>query len=205
MQIKSLLFFFILVLFINLLYGCPKKPPEVLPPEKPSFVNPIEKFLKEFSSVDSFQARTSIRIETERGGEETNFLLNGILLFQRPNKLRVLGYHPLGMSIFDALYQNGQLLIFIPFQRRIYEGYDTQFDEIMEKAGEISVKAEREEGAELPSQIRIEALDIGARIWLRLKDISLNPVFSEETFRLDPPEGIEIRSIARLLRGKKLR
>ncbi len=205
MKIRSPFYFLPIILVTIFLSGCPKKPPEILPPEKPPFVNPMEKILKEFSSVDSFQARTSIRVELERDGEERRFLLDGILLFRKPDQLRILGYHPLGISIFDALYQNNQLAIFIPFQKRAYEGDISHFEDLIEKAGDITVIAQREEDAEVPTQIMIEALDMGARILLRLKDISLNPIFGEETFRWSLPEGVEIRPIARLLRSKRIR
>lgn len=205
MRKRSYFFYLPIILTILLLFGCPKRPPDILPPEKPKFVNPIEKILREFSSVYSFQARTSIKVEIERDDEEKRFLLDGILLFRKPDQIRILGYHPLGISIFDALYQNNQLSIFIPFQKRAYEGEVSQFDDMVEKVGDIFITAQREEGEELPSQIKIEAMDMGFRILLILKNISLNPVFSEDTFRWSLPEGVEIRSIARLLRGKRIR
>jgi hypothetical protein len=99
------------------LSGCPKKIPEPIP-EKPPFENPVVKLLEAFSSVESLQARASIRIDTVRMGEEMSFLLNGFLLYQKPDRLRLLGYHPLGMGLFDALYRNGEFFLLIPLQKR---------------------------------------------------------------------------------------
>src|SRR3989304_1140542 len=78
-----ILIFILLGLFLS---GCPKKvpPPTIL--EKPSAENPVEKLLQIFSSTESLQARISIRIHTVRSGEEMNFLLNGFLLYQKPDK-----------------------------------------------------------------------------------------------------------------------
>src|SRR5512136_1666316 len=82
------------------LWGCPKK--VVVTP--PTIENPIAKILESFSPVESLQAMASMRIDTVRNGEEMNILLNGYLLYQKPNQLRLLGYHPLGMGLFDAIY-----------------------------------------------------------------------------------------------------
>lgn len=197
--------FYLLCLTITILYGCPKSKIEIKPHDRPAFVNPFEKILMEFSKVDSFQSKTSIRIESERSGEEIKYLLDGIILFHKPDRLRILGFHPLGISIFDALYYEGQLLIFIPFQKKAYIGEISKLDEMMEKAGEIIVTSEKVQESEIPGQINIEAKEIGIRFFIKLKDISLNPDLSEETFAWNLPEGIEIRPISRLLRGKILR
>lgn len=202
MRIKFPLCLISVLLGVLFLGGCPKRPPEIIQPEKPAQINPIEKILREFSPVDSFQARTSIRVEVERGGDEVKLLLDGILLFQKPDRLRIIGYHPLGISVFDTLYQNNQLFIFIPIQKKAYEGSVSQFEDMIEKAGDIMITAQKEEDGDLPDQIIIEALDMGIRIWLRLKDKILNPVFHEETFKWSLPEGVEVRSIARFLRKR---
>jgi outer membrane lipoprotein-sorting protein len=187
-----------------LLWGCPKKV-EIIPPEKPPFENPIIKLLEKFSAVESVQARASIRIETVRDGEEMNFLLNGFLLYQKPDKFRLLGYHPLGMGLFDALYRNGEFFLIIPPQKKAYTGEVSQFEDVMAKAGEIKISSEKGEGSEIPNRIQIELVEKETRIDLRLKGVSINPSLPEDSFQWNVPEGIEVRSIDRLLKGKKRR
>jgi len=196
-----LLSLLLLGLFLS---GCPKRIPERIP-EKPPFENPIDKLLEVFSSAESLQARTSIRIETVRNGEEMNFLLNGFLLYQRPNKLRLLGYHPLGMGLFDALYRGGEFFILVIPQKRAYTGEVSQFEDLIEKAGVIRVSSEKSEGSEIPNRIRIEAVEKETRIELRLKEISINSSLPEDSFQWVVPEGVEVRPLAKLLKGKKLR
>jgi outer membrane lipoprotein-sorting protein len=201
---KPCLYILCLLLLSLLLWGCPKKV-EIIPPEKPPFENPIVKLLATFSPVESLQARASIRIETVRDGEEMNFLLNGFLLYQKPDKFRLLGYHPLGMGLFDALYRNGEFFLLIPPQRKAYTGELFQFEDVMAKAGEIRISSEKGEGSEIPNRIQIELVEKETRIELRLKGISINPSLPEDSFQWNVPEGVEVRSIDRLLKGKKRR
>jgi hypothetical protein len=195
---------FSLFLFGFFLTGCPKRI-EVPPPEKPPFVNPIIKLFDTFSPVESFQARTSIRIDTVRDGQEMNFLLNGFLLYQKPDKLRLLGYHPLGMGLFDALLRNGEFFLLIPPQKRAYTGEISQFEDVMEEAGPIEVFTEKDEGNDIPNRIRIVIVEKETHIELKLKNISVNSNLPEDSFQWQVPEGVEVRSLDRLLKRKNLR
>ena len=193
-----------LLLLALFLWGCPKKI-EITPPEKPPFVNPMAKLFEAFSSAESIQARASIRIDTVRDGQEMNFLLNGFLLYQKPDKLRLLGYHPLGMGLFDALYRNGEFFLLIPPQKKAYTGEISQFEDMMERSGPIEVSTEKDEGSEIPNRIRIVMVEKETRIEFRLKNISVNSNLPEDSFQWVVPEGVEVRPIAKLLKGKKPR
>lgn len=194
-------------LFLALLFlsGCPKRPPEIPHVEKPPLVNPMEKLFEAFSPLYSLQAGVSIRIEGIKSGDEMIFLLNGFLLYQKPERIRLIGYHPLGMGVFDAVYQNGQFFLLVPFQKRAYTGEISQFRDMIENAGEIRISTERREGSDAPEIIQIEVLEKEVRLLLRLKEISINPILSEDSFRWSIPEGFEVRPIAKLLKGKKPR
>jgi hypothetical protein len=199
--------YLVLLLFLSLsLWGCPKRPPEIIRPEKP-FENPIVKILEAFSPAESLQSRASIRIETVRNGEKMNFLLGGFVLYQRPDKLRVLGYSPfpVAASLFDALYVNGAFYVLIPPQRRAYEGEISEFEGVIEKAGPIEVSVEKPEGSEVPNRIQIHSVEKETRIDLKLKDISINSSLPADTFQWNVPDGVEVRPLAQLLKGKKLR
>jgi outer membrane lipoprotein-sorting protein len=196
-----LLGLFFLVLFLS---GCPKRVPEPLVIEKLPPENPITRFLAAFSPAESLQAKASIRIETVRKGEEMNFPLNGVILFQRPDRFRILGYHPLGMGLFDAIYKNGEFFLLIPVQKRAYVGEVSQFEDLMEREGAIQISVEKSQTTEIPSRIRIEVPEKETRIDVRLRDILLNTSLPEDSFRWMIPEDVEVRPITRLLKGKKL-
>ncbi len=194
----SLSWFFLTSFF---LWGCPKKVEVV--PEKPRFVNPLYQFLNHFSSAETLQARTSIRIDTVRDGEEMNFVLNGFLFYQKPDRLRLLGYHLLGMGLFDALYREGEFFLLIPPQRKAYVGEISKLENLFQNTGEIRVSSEKPESGKIPSRIWIEWPEKETRIELRLKEITVNPLLSENTFQWVIPEGVEVRSIERLIKGKR--
>jgi hypothetical protein len=138
-----------------------------------------------------------------RNGQEVNFpSLNGMLLYQKPDQFRLLGYHPLGMGLFDALYKNGELFILIPLQKRAYSGEVLKTDDLIEKAGPMEVFIEKPEGSEIPNRIRIELVEKEIRIDLRLKEISINSLLPEESFQWVVSEGVEVQPLNKLLRKK---
>jgi outer membrane lipoprotein-sorting protein len=193
---------FLLILSLAfVLWGCPKK--VVITP--PTIENPIARILESFSPVESLQTRTSIRIDTVRDGEEMKILLNGYLLYQKPNQLRLLGYHPLGMGLFDAIYLDGAFFLLVPFQKRAYTGEVSEFEDLIEMAGPIEVQTERPEGSEIPHRIRINVIEKETRIEIRLKDPSINPSLPPDSFQWVVPEGVEVKPLAQLLKNKKLR
>jgi outer membrane lipoprotein-sorting protein len=203
---KSFTYVFLLLLISLSLWGCPKRPPEVIRPEKP-FENPIVKILEALSPAESLQSRASIRIETVRNGQEMNFFLNGFVLYERPDKLRVLGFSPfpIAASLFDALYLSGEFYVLIPPQKRAYAGEVSEFEGVIEKAGPIVVSVERPEGSEVPNRIQIHSVEKETRIDLKLKDISINSSLPADAFQWSVPEGVEVLPLAQLLKGKKLR
>ncbi len=195
----------VLLLLGYLLCGCPKKIPEPVFIERPPSKNPIATLLDAFSPVESLRAKASIRIDTVRNGQAVHFpSLNGVLLYEKPDRLRVLGYHPLGMGLFDALYRNGEFYILIPAQKRAYTGEVSQFEDLIEKAGPILISTEKVEASQIPSWIRIDVVEKETQIDLRLKEISTNSRLPEDSFQWDVPEGVGVEPLINLLK-KRLR
>ena len=192
--------FFLLALFLS---GCPKKVVKMPPIETPPVRDPMAKLLEAFSSADSVQAKASIRLDTVRKGEELKFLLNGIVLFEKPDKLRIQGYNPFGMGVFDALYRGGEFFLFSPMQNRAYTGELSQFGDLIAKAN-IRISTDKPEGNEIPNRIRIEMPEKKTRLDVRLKEISVNQILPKDTFQWVTPEGVEVRPLAQFLKGKKL-
>jgi len=197
--------FVVLSLFLMALFlaGCPKKMVRIPSVEAPPVKDPIAQLLEAFSSVESLQAKASIRVDTVRKGEEYRFLLNGIVYYEKPDKLRILGYHPFGMGVFDILYRGGEFLVFSPLQNRAYTGEISQFGDLIAKAN-IRISTEKPEGSEVPNRIRIEMPEKETRLDMKLKEISVNQPLPENWFEWDAPEGVEVKSLAQFLKGKKL-
>ncbi len=198
-------FYIICFLFLSLfLWGCPKKVAVTIPERLPA-KDPIAKLLENFSSAEFLTARTSIRIKTLREGEEMNFFLNGFLLYQKPDQLRLLGYHPFGMGLFDALYRNGEFFLLVIPHKRAYIGEISQFEDLVERAGPVEISYEKPLESEIPNRIKIHVVEKETRIDLRLKEISINSSLPEDTFQWNVPEGVEVVPLAQLLKRKRLR
>ncbi len=191
-----------LIILSFFLAGCPKKVARIPSIEAPPVRDPIAKLLETLSSVESLQAKASVRIDTVRKGEEYRFLLNGIVYYEKPDKLRILGYHPFGMGVFDALYRGGEFVLFSPLQNRAYTGEISEFRDLIAKA-DVRISAEKPEGSEVPDRIRIEMPEKETRLDMKLKEISVNQPLPGNTFEWSPPEGVEIRPLAQFLKGKK--
>jgi len=191
---------FLLILFLS---GCPKKVVKIPSIEAPPVKDPMATLLEAFSSAESLQAKASIRLETVRKGEALKFLLNGIVLYEKPDKLRILGYHPFGMGVFDARYRGGEFFLVSPLQNRAYTGEISDFRDLIAKAN-IKISAEKPEGSDVPDRIRIEMPEKETRLDVRLKEISLNQSLPKDSFQWVTPEGVEIKPLAQFLKGKKL-
>ena len=192
-----------LFLMVPFLSGCPKKLAKIPSFEAPSVKDPVAELLEAFSSAESLQAKASIRLDTMRRGEELKFLLNGVVLYERPDKLRILGYHPFGMGVFDALYRGGEFVLFSPLQNRAYTGEISEFRDLIAKAN-IKISAEKSEGRDVPDRIRIEMPEKATRLDVKLKEISVNQPLPEDAFQWVAPEGVDVRPLAQFIKGKKL-
>jgi len=191
---------FLMVLFLS---GCPKKIAMIPPIEAPPVKDPMAKLLEAFSAAESLQAKASIRLDTVRKGEELKFLLNGVVLYEKPDKLRILGYHPFGMGVFDALYRGGEFFLFSPLQNRAYTGEISEFADLIARTN-IKISAEKPEGSEVPNRIRIEMPEKETRLDVKLKEISINSSLPKDAFRWVAPEGVEVRPLSQFLKAKRL-
>jgi len=191
-----------LFLMVLLLSGCPKKIARIPSVEAPPVIDPMAKLLEAFSSAETLRAKASIRLDTVRRGEELKFLLNGIVFYERPDRLRILGYHPFGMGVFDALYRGGEFVLFSPLQNRAYTGEISEFGDLIAKAN-VKISAEKPEGSGVPDLIRIEMPEKETRLEVKLKEITINQPLPQDAFQWVPPEGVQIKSLAQFLKGKK--
>ena len=190
--------FFLLSL---LLFGCPKKVVIIPPIQTPPVKNPVNTLLEAFSDAENFQSKASIRIEALRNGQRVNFLLNGTVLYEKPDKLRILGYHPLGMGVFDALYRGGEFFLLSPVEKKAYTGEILDFEDLIEKVG-VRISTEKTPGIMVPTLIRIGVEEPETRVDLRLKEIEVNSSLPDDTFRWSVPEGVDVIPLAQLLKKK---
>ena len=190
--------FFLLGLLLS---GCPKKVVIMPPIQAPPVKNPVNVLLEAFSDAENFQSKASIRVEALRNGQRMNFLLNGTVLYEKPDKLRILGYHPLGMGVFDALYRGGEFFLLSPLEKKAYTGEILDFEDLIEKVG-VRISTEKTPGIKVPTLIRIGVDEPETRVDLRLKEIEVNSSLPDDTFRWWVPEGVDVMPLAQILKKK---
>ena len=190
--------FFLLSLLLS---GCPKKVVIVPPFQAPPVKNPVNALLEAFSDAENFQSKASIRVEALRNGQRMNFLLNGTVLYEKPDKLRILGYHPLGMGVFDALYRGGEFFLLSPIEKKAYTGEILDFEDLIEKVG-VRISTEKTPGIMVPTLIRIGVDEPETHVDLRLKEIEVNSPLPDDTFRWWVPEGVDVMPLAQILKKK---
>jgi outer membrane lipoprotein-sorting protein len=187
-----------LCLLSFLFSGCSKKvvkmPPLSIPPAR----NPVAILLEAFADTDHFQSKASIRIDTVNKGEKLSYLLNGYVLYEKPDKFRMMGYHPLGMGLFDALYRGGAFFLLSPMEKKAYTGQVSEFEDVMEKL-RIQIQTEKTGGSLIPNRIQIGSEQNATRVDIRLKDISVNGSLPEDGFDWDIPEGVEVVPLVKLI------
>lgn len=186
-----------------LLTGCPKKPLEPVLVKKLHPENPLAQLLDAFSSTQSVQARASIRVEIVRQGQRMSYPLNGLVLYQKPDRLRLVGLHPLGIGLFDAMYRDGQFFLLSPLEKKAYAGEILEFEEMIQKT-ELHIFTEKPEGAEVPTRVRIDVVKKNAIIDVRLKEVLVNGELPEGSFVWVVPEGVEVRSLDELVKKKSI-
>jgi outer membrane lipoprotein-sorting protein len=186
-----------------LLTGCPKKMVRVPPPPMPRAENPLETLLEAFSTAQTLQAKASIRIDTVSKGEEMNYRIQGIVFYKKPGTLRVLGYNPfpLPMDLFDALYEEGEFFLLVPFQKKAYTGEVSEFKDLIKKS-DIRMAAEKSDAHGVPDRIRIDIVEKKTSIDIRLREVQLNVPLPEDSFAWTVPEGVEVRPLDQLIRRK---
>lgn len=192
---------FALVLVGALVCGCPKRVMKLPSVEAPPARNPMAVLLEAYSGIEAFQSNASVRIEAMRKGGVETYLLNGFILYQKPDKLRILGYHPMGMGLFDALYVKGDFFVLSVLQKRAYTGNVSEFEDLMERTS-IRISAEKLGETPVPNMIRVSLDERRARVEIRLKEITIESSLPADSFDWEVPAGVEVRPLKALLRGK---
>jgi hypothetical protein len=192
---------FMLCLFLLglVLSGCPKKVVMIPPVQGPPVKNPAKALLEAFADAEHFQSNASIRVEMVSNNQRMNFLLNGNILYEKPDKLRILGFHPLGMGVFDALYRGGEFFLLVPTEKKAFTGAIADFEDLMERAG-VRISTEKTPGITVPTLIRIGLEKPESRVDLRLKEIDVTSSLPEDAFQWLVPEGADVIPLAQLLK-----
>ncbi len=176
----------VVLIVFAMIAGCA---PQRLPMEKGERI-PISRILahtlRQYEGIHTLQTQLFIQLELR----DEYYVLRGVLLYEKPSRLRMQLSSSLGGTVGEVIYNEGFLSLLVPSKERIYQG------RINEGEGQegytlfltMSYGDYQEIGGRrFPTRIYGEGEKIDLRINVRLKDPEVDCALPEGTF--SPPAG----------------
>jgi len=181
------------IVVLALTAGCmPKRLPEGKG-ERIPLSQVLSHTLKQYEGVNTLQARLFIQLEP---GDDY-YVLRGVLLYERPARLRLRLTTSMGGTIGEVIYNEGLLAFILPTKGTIYQGWigeegqrnmETLFLVIMyDDYAEL-------EGRRFPTRIYGEGEGLEMRFDIKLKDPQVDIALPEGAFT-PPTEGWEVHPL----------
>jgi len=171
---------FIVTLILVVIMGCAPKRLRDEKSESVHLAHTLPSLLRKYQGVPSLYARLSLKVQLR---EQLHFA-RGMVVYARPERLRIKVTTPLGGTVGDIIFIEGFLRLILPAKGRAYCG---RIDELDLKGYEqLTVEMTygeymNEGGWYFPTRIYAEVEKLGMRFELTLKDVQVS---------VSPPEGI---------------
>jgi len=194
----------IVIIMLALTAGCmPKRIPEEKG-ERIPLSQVLTQTLRRYERINTLQSQLFVKLELR--GEY--YILRGILLYERPARLRLRLTHDLGGTVGEVIYNEGLLSILLPTEGKIYQGW-------IEEGGNPETEtlfltmvyddyAETEAGR-FPTRIYGETEGMEVRFDMTLKEPQVDLMLPQGAF-CPPTAGWELyplEDLKHLLRGIK--
>lgn len=157
-----------------------------------------------YQGVRSLQAQLSVKLEVQ----DDFYLLRGILLYENPDSLRLQLASSLGPTVGEVIYTDGLLVILVPSEGKLYQGWLNQDSQPGEDTLFLTLNFQdyHDMGTgQFPTTIYGVVENAGVRFELRLKEPKIDLPLSAEAFTT-PRAGWEVHPLAdlkKLLRTAK--
>jgi hypothetical protein len=186
----------IVLIVLVMTAGCA---PQRLPLEKGERI-PLSRILahtlRQYEGINTLQTPLFIQLELR----DEYYVLRGVLLYERPARLRLQLSSSLGGTVGEVIYNEGLISILLPSKGRIYQG---RIEEREGKEGDslflILVYNDYVEmgGRHFPTRIYGEGEEIDLRLNVRLKDPEVDIALPEGAFSL-PAGNWEVHPLSEL-------
>jgi hypothetical protein len=142
--------------------------------------------LRQYEGIDTLQTQLFIQLELR----DEYYVLRGVLLYERPARLRLQLTSSLGNTVGEVIYNEGLLSLLVPSKGRIYQG------RINEGEGQegyslfltmIYNDYKENGGRRFPTRIYGDGEEVALRFNVRLKDPQVDCALPEGAFT--PPAG----------------
>jgi hypothetical protein len=146
--------------------GCmPKRMPEEKG-ERISLSQLLTTTLRRYEGVNTLQSRLFVQLELK--GEY--YILRGILLYERPDHLRLRLTTNLGGTVGEVIYTEGLLFLLLPSEEKIYQGWIDEGES--QKAKTLLLTMVYSDYAEMEGRrfpTRIYGAGEGMEVWFDMK------------------------------------
>jgi hypothetical protein len=185
--------FVIVAIMLALTAGCmPKKIPEEKG-ERIPLSQVLSHTLKRYEGINTLQSQLFVQLNLR----DEYYVLQGILLYERPARLRLRLTTNFGGTVGEVIYNEGFVCILFPSKGQIYQGWIDEGENPKEETLFLIMaysNDDKTEGLGFPTRISGEGEGIGIRFDMKLKDPQVDLLLPEGAF-IPPSGGWEIHPL----------
>jgi hypothetical protein len=173
--------FVIVIVMLAVTAGCmPKRIPEGRG-ERIPLSQVLTQTLRRYEGINTLQARLFVKLELR----DAYYVLQGVLLYERPARLRLRLTTNFGGTVGEVIYNEGLLCILLPSEGKIYQGWLEEGEN--PKAETLFLTMVYNDYTELEGRhfpTRISGEGEGMEIWfnIKLKDPQVDLPLAEDAF-----------------------
>jgi hypothetical protein len=171
----------IVLIVLAMTAGCA---PQRLPLEKGERI-PLSQVLAQtliqYKGINTLRAQLFIQLELR----DEYYVLRGVLLYERPDRLRLQLASSLGGTVGEVIYDGGLVFILLPTKGRIYQGRIEEGEGQEEDSLFLTMiynDYEEMGGRRFPTRIYGEGDGMAVRFNVKLKDAQVDIVLPEGAF-----------------------
>jgi hypothetical protein len=171
----------IVLIVLAMTAGCA---PQRLPLEKGERI-PLDQVLaqtlRQYDGINTLRTQLFIQLELR----DEYYVLKGVLLYERPDRLRLQLTSSLGGTVGEVIYDEGLVFILLPTKAKIYQG---RIEEGKGQAGDplfltmVYDNYEEIGGRRFPTRIYGEGDGMAVRFNVKLKDAQVDIALPEGAF-----------------------
>lgn len=185
--------FVIGMVMLALAVGCvPKRIPEEKG-ERIPLSQVLSQTLRRYEGINTLQSRLFVQLDLR----DEYYVLQGVLLYERPARLRLRLSTNFGGTVGEVIYNEGLIFILLPSEGKIYRGW---IEEGENPKGEthfltiVYTNDDETKGLGFPTRISGEGKEVGIRFDMKLKDPQVDLSLPQGAF-VPPPGGWEIHPL----------
>ena len=185
--------FVIAIVMLALTAGCMPKRILEEKGERIPLSQVLTKTLKRYEGVNTLQARLFVKLDLR----DEYYILQGILLYERPARVRLRLTTNFGGTVGEVIYNEGLLCILLPSKDKIYQGWIEEGE--IPKSETLFLSIAYSDDVEIgglgfPTRISGEGEGMGIRFDVKLKDPQVDLPLPEGAFS-PPTAGWEIHPL----------